>query len=69
MSDLSEANLEAMLIEIRKHLDETGDRITLIPKYFIVRPSDLEALGLTVADVKKMIKEQNFEKLWEKNNV
>ena len=59
MSDLSEANLEAMLIEIRKHLDETGDRITLIPKYFIVRPSDLEALGLTVDDVKKMIKEQN----------
>ena len=59
MSDLSEANLEAMLVEIRKHLDETGDRITLIPKYLIVRPSDLEALGLTVADVKKMIKEQN----------
>jgi multidrug efflux pump subunit AcrB len=39
----------------------------LTPKYFIVRPSDLEALGLTVADVKKMIKEQNLEKLWEKN--
>jgi len=69
MSELTEASLEAMLVEIRKHLDETGDRITLIPKYFIVRPSDLEALGLTVDDVKKMIKEQNFEKLWEKNNV
>jgi hypothetical protein len=55
MSDLSEANLEAMLIEIRKHLDDTSDRITLIPKYFIVRPSDLEALGLTVNDVKKMM--------------
>ena len=69
MSDLSEANLEAMLLEIRKHLDETGDRISLIPTQLIVRPSDLEALGLTVDDVKKMIKEQNFEKLWEKNNV
>ena len=68
MSDLSEANLEAMLIEIRKHLDETGDRISLIPTQLIVRPSDLEALGLTVADVKKMIKEQNFEKLWEKTH-
>ena len=67
MSDLSEASLEAMLVEIRKCMDETGDRITLIPKHFIVRPSDLEALGLTVADVKKMIKEQNFEKIWEKN--
>ena len=69
MSELTEASLEAMLVEIRKCMDETGDKITLIPKYFIVRPSDLEALGLTVDDVKKMIKEQNFEKLWEKNNV
>ena len=59
MSDLSEASLEAMLTEIRKHLDDTSDRVSLIPKYFIVRPSDLEALGLTVADVKKMIKEKN----------
>ena len=69
MAELTEASLEAMLTEIRKHLDDTSDRVSLIPKYFIVRPSDLEALGLTVADVKKMIKEQNFEKLWEKNNV
>ena len=69
MAELTEASLEAMLIAIRKNMDETGERVSLIPKYFIVRPSDLEALGLTVADVKKMIKEQNFEKLWEKNNV
>ena len=69
MSELTEASLETMLTEIRKHLDDTSDSVSLIPKYFIVRPSDLEALGLTVADVKKMIKEQNFEKLWEKNNV
>ena len=67
MAELTEASLEAVLIAIRKHMDETGERVSLMPKYFIVRPSDLEALGLTVADVKKMIKEQNFEKLWEKN--
>jgi hypothetical protein len=59
MSELSEASLEAMLIELRKHMDETGDRVSLIPKYLIVRPADLEALGLTVDDVKKMIKEKN----------
>jgi hypothetical protein len=59
MSELSEASLEALLVELRKHMDETGDRISLIPKYFIVRPADLEALGLTVDDVKKMIKEKN----------
>ena len=59
MTDLTEASLEAMLMKIRKNLDDTGDRIGLIPKYFIVRPSDLEALGLTVDEVTKMIKEKN----------
>ena len=59
MSELTEASLEAMLTEIRKHLDDTSDSVSLIPKHFIVRPSDLEALGLTVDDVKKMIKEKN----------
>ena len=58
MSELSEASLEALLVELRKHMDETGDRVSLIPKYLIVRPADLEALGLTVDDVKKMIKER-----------
>ena len=55
MSELSEASLEALLVELRKHMDETGDRVSLIPKYFIVRPEDLEALGLTVDDVQTMI--------------
>ena len=59
MTELTEANLEAMLMEIRKRLDDTGDRVSLIPKRLIVRPSDLEALGLTVDEVTKMIKEKN----------
>ena len=59
MTELTEANLEAALIEIRKHMDETGEKIKLTPTKLIFRPSDLEALGLTVDDVKKMIKEQN----------
>jgi hypothetical protein len=59
MSDLTEASLEAMLIKIRKHLDETGNRISLMPTHFIFRPADLEKLGLTVDEVTKMIKEQN----------
>jgi len=61
MSDLTEGGLEAMLINIRKHIDETGDRITSIPKYFIARPADLEALGLTLDQVKKLIKEQHMK--------
>ena len=59
MAEPTEASLEAMLIEIRKHLDDTSDRVSLIPTQLIVRPSDLEALGLTVDDVTKMIKGQN----------
>ena len=59
MSELTEASLEAMLIEIRKHLDDTSDRVSLIPTQLIVRPSDLDALGLTVDEVTKMIKEKN----------
>lgn len=59
MTDLSEASLEAMLKEIRKHMDETGEKSTSIPKYFIARPADLDALGLTVDEVTKMIKEKS----------
>jgi hypothetical protein len=59
MSELTDDSLEALLVGLRKHMDETGDRVSLIPKYFIVRPEDLEALGLTVDDVKKMIEEKN----------
>lgn len=59
MSELTQESLETMLIKIRKHLDETGDKIGLIPTQLIVRPSDLEALGLTVDEITKMIKEQS----------
>lgn len=59
MSELTEISLEAMLIKLRKYMDETGDKVTLIPRYFIARPADLEALGLTVDEVAKMIKEKN----------
>ena len=59
MSELTEASLESMLMEIRKHLDETGGRITVIPTQLIIRPSNLKELGLTVDEVKKMIKEKN----------
>ncbi|MEY4234829.1 MAG: hypothetical protein RLZZ454_87 [Pseudomonadota bacterium] len=58
MTELTQDSLEAMLIKIRKHMDETGDRVTSIPKYFIFRPADLDALGLTVDQVKKLIKEK-----------
>ena len=59
MSELTDDSLEDMLIKLRKHMDVTGDKFTMIPRYFIARPADLEALGLTVDEVTKMIKEQS----------
>ena len=59
MTDLSEASLEAALIEIRKHMDETGETIKFKPTHFIFRPADLEKFGLTVDEVTKTIKEKN----------
>ena len=59
MAELTEDSLEAMLIKLRKHMDETGERVTLIPKYLTFRPSDLKELGITLEEVMKMIREKN----------
>jgi hypothetical protein len=59
MTDLSQASLEAMLIKVREWIDESDKPISAIPTYFMVRPADLEALGITVEDVARMIKEKN----------
>jgi hypothetical protein len=59
MSELSEASLETMLMKIREHMDETSERITMIPTHFICRPSDLEELGFSADEIAKMIKEKS----------
>ena len=58
MTELSQASLEAMLIRINEYIDESDKPISVIPTCFMVRPADLEALGITVADVARMIKEK-----------
>lgn len=59
MSELTQVGLEAALIEICKHIDEMGKKICVTPTKIIVKPRDLETLGLTVRDVVKMLEEQN----------
>jgi peptidyl-tRNA hydrolase len=59
MTELSQASLEAMLIKVREYMDESGETIVAKPTHFMVRPADLEALGITVEDVARMIKEKN----------
>ena len=46
MTELTEASLEAALIEICKHMDETGETIKFKPTHFIFRPTDLEKQDL-----------------------
>jgi hypothetical protein len=58
MTELSQASLEAMLIKVREWIDESDKPISAIPTYFMVRPADLEVLGITVEDVARMIKEK-----------
>jgi peptidyl-tRNA hydrolase len=58
MTELSQASLEAMLMRISEYMDESGEKISAVPTYFMVRPADLEELGITVEDVARMIKEK-----------
>ena len=51
--------LEKMLMQIVGHIDATGEKTSLIPKWVMYRPADLEALGYTHEDIVKLIKEKN----------
>ena len=57
MTDLTEENLNASIIEIQKYMEETGQLMALRPTKVMYQPGDLKALGLTHEDVLKMIKE------------
>lgn len=57
-ADLTEANLEKAIEEIRKHTANTGETIALKPTKVFYRPADLAALGLTHEDVVKLLEEK-----------
>lgn len=57
MTDLTEASLTKALEEMQKMIEQRNEPITLKPTKLIFRPADLARLGLTVDDVKKMIRE------------
>ena len=56
MTDLTENSLINALKEIQQMLEY--ETITLKPTKMFLRLADLEELGMTVDDVKKMIQEQ-----------
>jgi len=55
MTELTEASLVKALKEIQQILAD--EPMALKPTKLLIRPADLAELGLTVDDVKKMIKE------------
>lgn len=58
MTDLTEASLEAALIEILKHMDDTGETIKLTPTHFIFNLGDTE---MTKDQIMKLAREAGFE--------
>ena len=56
MTDLTEAGLEKMLKEIQQILAD--EPMALKPTKLLIQPAALAELGLTVDDVKKMLKEK-----------
>lgn len=58
-NELTEEALEKMLTKLAEHIDATGERISLIPKWIMYRPAELEALGFTHEDIIKLIKENH----------
>jgi hypothetical protein len=46
-------------MKVAGHIDAVGEKVSLIPKWVMYRPADLEALGLTHEDIVKLIKEKH----------
>ncbi len=57
MTDLTEAGLTKALKEIQQMLEQPDETITLKPTKLLIQPAALAELGLTVDDVKKMLRE------------
>lgn len=57
MTDLTEAGLTKALKEIQQMLEQPDETISLKPTKLLIQPAALAEIGLTVDDVKKMIKE------------
>jgi len=57
--ELTQEELEKLIMKVAGHIDAAGEKVSLIPKWVMYRPADLEALGLTHEDIVKLIKEKH----------
>jgi hypothetical protein len=60
-NELTEEALEKMIMKVAGHIDAQGEKVSLIPKWVMYRPADLEAIGLTHEDIVKLIKDKNVQ--------
>ena len=58
-NELTQEELEKLIMKVAGHIDAQGEKVSLIPKWVMYRPADLEALGLTHEDIVKLIKEKH----------
>ena len=54
-NELTQEELEKLIMKVAGHIDAVGEKVSLIPKWVMYRPAELEALGLTHEDVTKLI--------------
>jgi hypothetical protein len=58
-NELTQEELEKLIMKVAGHIDAQGEKVSLIPKWLMYRPTDLKALGLTHEDIVKLIKEKH----------
>ena len=58
-NELTQEELEKLIMKVAGHIDAQGEKVSLIPKSVMYRPADLKALGLTHEDIVKLIKENH----------
>ena len=58
-NELNQEELEKLIMKVAGHIDAVGEKVSLIPKWVMYRPADLEALGFTHEDIVKLIKEKH----------
>ena len=63
MIDVNEESLTAAASKLKELLEDPDNKLPTRPTKLLVRPVDLEALGMTLEDIVKMIaaKEKNHE--------
>jgi hypothetical protein len=56
-NELTQEELEKLIMKVAGHIDAQGEKVSLIPKWLMYR--DLKALGFTHEDIVKLIEKEH----------